>query len=282
MQRSGLLVGRLRGAQDTACALIPLSGGPNGVAVSAKKHVSLILSDSPSARCLRGYLQNSKAFRLFHWYLTAEEALREIALYPPDMVLIDLLVPKVCGPECMHQLRKLLPKRPPLIALAYSPEPSVYLRLFQAGADGLFVLPGTPDSFEVMLMEAIAGGKPVSAEMHRVIVERLIRTSQFVGPRGTLSPAEQMVLTGFVLNLSDKEIAEAKGTSAGTIHSITNSIFKKLDKHNRTDAAKLFLASFQTGSEEGVAVLRSETVPRNKELQKDSPKNRKSPGIGGH
>src|SRR5262249_24087484 len=138
-------------------------------------------------------------------------------------------IPEVSGPECMHQLRRVLPKRPPMIALSRAPEFSVYLRAFQAGADGFFVLPGTPESFVAMLSDAMAGWKPVSSEMHKYIVERLIRTSPFVGPRGTLTPAEQRVLSGFVLNLQDKEIADLRGTSAGTIHSITNSMFKKLD-----------------------------------------------------
>src|SRR5439155_19574753 len=130
---------------------------------------------------------------------------------------------------------KLLPEVT-LIMLAGQADISSCIQAFQAGADGYFVVPGTPSSLEAAINDALDGWKPSSREIQKLIAELLTCAALPEDLSGRLTHAEQEILSYLVLGMSDKDISSFRGTSESTVHSITNSIFKKLNVHSRREA----------------------------------------------
>ncbi len=73
------------------------------------------------------------------------------------------------------------------------------------------------------------------------MAEHFAHNSSLADGTRTLTPAEHKVMSYLTMELADKEIADVTGRSTATIHSITNSIFKKLGVHSRREAVRVFL-----------------------------------------
>ncbi len=113
-----------------------------------------------------------------------------------------------------------------------------WVRSFQSGADGFFVLPGTLQSFEDTLRNAIGGWKPFPLEIQKLLVERVAHIALAAGFRNVLTRAEREVLTLSGMGYPDKEISDLRKTCVGTTHSIKSSIFKKLNVHSAGEAIR--------------------------------------------
>src|SRR5437667_12500523 len=77
-----------------------------------KKTVSVIDNKTEAHRVVKAHLKKSREFRLGCGYRSAEDALKDIARHRPDRVLINVRLPGICGIECTHTLRRILPDLP--------------------------------------------------------------------------------------------------------------------------------------------------------------------------
>ena len=129
----------------------------------------------------------------------------------------------------------------PVVMLAEEAALPLFIRAFQAGVDGYYILPGTPESLHETLRNALAGWKCFSKEIQRLLVERLAGTSALLGGNRTLTRTEQNIMAYLILGLSDKEIAMFTSHATATVHTITHHIFKKLGVHRRREAVSVYL-----------------------------------------
>jgi len=204
------------------------------------KTVSVVDNKTEAHRAVKAHLKKSREFRLGCCYRTAEDALKDIARHQPDMVLINARLPGICGIECTHTFKKLLPNLK-VIVFSEAAGLTSFIRAFQAGADGFFAWPGTAESLQRIMRNALSGWRPFSKEIQKLLVESLTTGSVLANPNVSLTPAEQKTIAYLALGLSDKEIARLEGISTATVHSITNRIYRKLDVHSRRDAVGIFL-----------------------------------------
>ena len=202
--------------------------------------VSLVDGQISSQRIIKLHLTRSREFRLCRHYRSAEDALRGVPADPADLILINSRLPGMCGIECAHKLKKVLPKLP-VVMFAKEVELPGFIRSLLAGADGYFIVSGKAESLEQVLSNALAGWKPFSREIQKLLVGCLTHTSLLPAVNGAMTPAERKIMAYLVLGLSDKEIATLTGNATATIHSVTNRIFKKLDVHSRGEAVSMHL-----------------------------------------
>ncbi len=189
-------------------------------------------------------LADAPAFRLEASYSTAEAGIRGIASHPPELALLALGLPGIDGIECAYRLKRIAPKLL-IIIVADQAELAACARAFQVGVDGYFIMPGTRESLIETLTNAMAGWKPFTREVQKVMAEHFAHNSSFADGTRTLTPAEHKVMSYLTMELADKEIADVTGRSTDTIHSLTNSIFKKLRVHSRREAVGVFLGFTQ-------------------------------------
>jgi DNA-binding NarL/FixJ family response regulator len=143
----------------------------------------------------------------------------------PDLLLLDLRLPKVSGLAVARGLRMMMAHPPRILVFsAYADNASVRAAL-HVGAVGY-----------VLKSEA---GEDLLAAIHRVMQgEQVLLGVDGAADSGhaRLSPQELVVLRHVAEGLTSKEIAQQVGTSARTVETYLERIYHKLGARNRTEA----------------------------------------------
>ena len=173
---------------------------------------------------------------------SAEEALRLILLALPDVVLMDIYLPRMSGIECTARLKALLPKTQIVILTAVDDDELVFLAL-EAGADGYLLKRTKPADLRAALLDVFTGGAPMSSEIARRVVESFRRRAKARDEASNLSPREERVLELLSKGYSNKEIAEQLDLSVDTVRSHLKHIYDKMHVRSRTEAVARYVAA---------------------------------------
>jgi DNA-binding NarL/FixJ family response regulator len=164
-----------------------------------------------------------------------EEALRLVAEAKPDVLLLDVRMPKKDGIAVLTALGGT----PPAILLTTFDDDEALLAGAKAGAKG-FLLKDVSLEALTAAIRAVAQGGSV---LQPAIGERVLRGLEQLRPRFPASPLpealtarETEVLRLLAGGYSNREIARALGAAEGTIKNHASSIFSKLGVRDRTRA----------------------------------------------
>lgn len=165
-----------------------------------------------------------------------EEAVRLARQLRPDVVLMDLRLPRVTGVEAIRRIRAALPRTHVLILTTYDSDETI-LEGLQAGAEG-YLLKGSSRQELLRAIRAVARGESL---LPPSVAARLIRRLQ-AGPRGAeLSERELEVLRHVAEGRRNREIAETLYLSEKTVKAHVSSILRKLNAEDRTEAVTIGL-----------------------------------------
>jgi DNA-binding NarL/FixJ family response regulator len=185
-------------------------------------------------------INGSAGYRCVATYLDAERALAQIPVLQPDVVLMDIQLPKMSGIECVEKLKELHPDLQIMMLTIYEDDDNVFKSIV-AGASG-YVLKKTPPS---ELLEAISdlhnGGSPMSDRIARKVVQAFQQMGKSSKEIENLTQRESEILSYIAKGYQDKEIAEKFFLSSETVRTHLRNIYKKLHVRSRTEAAMLYL-----------------------------------------
>ena len=167
-----------------------------------------------------------------------EEAVRLVSELKPDVVLMDIVMPKLSGIEATKQIKQVSPTTNVLILTAYS-DTHYILGLLEAGACG-YLLKSAHSSEITRAIHAVKSGDSV---LDPVVTRKLLQRVVGVA-RGTsegeakeqLSRREIEVLKLASRGMSNKDIAEVLFLSVRTVKAHLTNIFNKMGVGCRTDA----------------------------------------------
>ena len=190
------------------------------VAPSARLPVKVVLvEDKAGVRDSWCKLINSlPGFSCVSVCSSGEDALRVIPSIAPDVVLMDIFLPRMSGIECTTRLKLLLPKAQILILTAVEDDELVFMAL-EAGADGYLLKRTKPEDLRAAMLDVLGGGAPMTSEIARRVVESFRRASRLPKQTVHLSAREEEVLILLSKGYSNKEIAEQLSISAETVGS---------------------------------------------------------------
>jgi DNA-binding NarL/FixJ family response regulator len=174
-------------------------------------------------------------------WATGEEALRELPACRPDVVLMDIYLPKMSGIECTARLKLLLPNTQILILTVAEEHDSVF-RALEAGADGYLLKRIRPEDLRAAILEALSGGAPMSSEIARRVVESFRQKTRSRDATIHLTSREEEVLVLLSRGFSNKEIADQISVSIETVRSHLKRIYEKMHVRSRTEAVALFFS----------------------------------------
>lgn len=182
-----------------------------------------------------------------------QEALDCVAADRPDVVLLDLHMPRMDGIETTRRLAELAPGLPVVVLTTYSDEERV-LAALQAGASGFLTKDAGAEEIENALLAAAGGNGALTPGVQRLVLEALRAGAAFGAPPPSsagaaaeetgLTNREREVLRLIAAGLSNSEIAERLFVSTATVKTHINHIFTKTDLRDR---AQLVAYAFRTG-----------------------------------
>jgi DNA-binding NarL/FixJ family response regulator len=173
---------------------------------------------------------------------TAEEAIRVIPQEPPDVILMDIFLPRMSGIECTARLKALLPQVQIVILTAMDDKDLVFLAL-EAGADGYLLKRSKPSELRSSLLEVLAGGVPMTSQIARLVIESFRRKAKTRDESLRLSVREGQILQLLSQGYSNKAIASKLELSVDTVCTHLKHVFTKLHVGSRTEAAMRYMAS---------------------------------------
>jgi DNA-binding NarL/FixJ family response regulator len=165
------------------------------------------------------------------------EAVRLCAEIQPDVMILDIGMPKLNGIEVTSRANKL--DRPPavIILTMYSGE-SYIMRALEAGAKA-YLLKSSADEDLVPATRAVAAGKPFfSPAVAGVLVEDYVRRLQKQGVTDSydlLTAREKEVLSLLAEGRSNKEVASELEVGLSTIETHRANLMQKLNLHNTAE-----------------------------------------------
>lgn len=168
------------------------------------------------------------------------EALQVVSRLEPDVVLLDLRMPKMDGVECTRRLRKA-GSAAQIVALTTFDDDALVFDVLREGAISYLLKEASADDIARAIIAASRGESILASEVaHKVVSEfaRLARQAQQAPPADVgLSEREREVLGLLVRGQSNKQIAATLCIAAGTVKNHLTSIFTKLGVSDRTQAA---------------------------------------------
>ena len=152
----------------------------------------------------------------------------------PDMLLLDLGLPRRDGLDVLSDVRKVLPEVKVLILTAYDDRDKVY-RAICNGASGYLLKTADPDEIIAGIRDVIHGASALSSQIAKMILEGFSR----YGPVEHIEPLtsrEEDVLRYLVRGLIKKEIADELAISQHTVDMHLRSVYRKLHVRSQTEA----------------------------------------------
>jgi DNA-binding NarL/FixJ family response regulator len=174
-----------------------------------------------------------------------QEALERCQAERPDVVLMDLRMPKMDGAQATARVRQILPDTQVLVLTTYADDESLFPAL-QAGARGYLTKDASAEEIEQAIRALHAGRTHLDAAVQERLLAAALDAREAL-PKGPepaqelpdqLTPREAEVLKLIAQGLSNAEIAAALVVSGATVKTHVNRIFFKTGVRDRAQAVR--------------------------------------------
>lgn len=196
-----------------------------------------VADDHPMIRAgLRAMIDAEAAFHFVGEAVHGEEAVQLIPGCRPDVVLMDLMMPRLDGICAVTRLHPLLPATR-FVILTSLLDPDKVRRAIDAGASGYLMKNASAQEL-VNVIHAVHGGRRV---LDAEATDALVGAQQQRAPGGDLTPRERELLALMAEGLNNQEIAQRLAIALPTVKFHITNILAKLQVENRTEAVILAL-----------------------------------------
>ena len=195
---------------------------------------------------LRAFLELQEGIEVVAEAGDGREAVETAARLRPDVILMDLVMPRLDGVAAMRELREAVPEARVIVLTSFLDDDKL-LPAVRAGAAGYLLKNARPEE----LVRAVRSAHGGEALLDPVVAARLVETLAAdggVGPVDRLTPREREVLVLIGRGFPNKLIARELGLAEKTVKTHVGHVLAKLGVTDRTQAA--------------VAAVRAGIVPR--------------------
>jgi DNA-binding NarL/FixJ family response regulator len=172
---------------------------------------------------------------------SAEEALRMIPIEKPDVILMDVFLPRMSGIECTSRLKAMLPGTP-IVMLTASDEDEILFLALESGADGYLLKRTKPIELREALLDVMSGGAPMTSEIARHVVASFRHKGSGLDPSISLTAREEEILVLLTKGYANKEIADYLNLSIETVRSHLKNIYTKMHVRSRAEAVAHYMS----------------------------------------
>lgn len=169
-----------------------------------------------------------------------EEAVRLVAELAPDVVLMDLRMPRCDGAEATRRIRAEYPGTQVVVLTTYDDDESLFPAL-KAGARGYLTKDAGGDEIVRAIGDVLSGKAGLSPQIQRRLLERLAEPelpARPVEPPDGLTLRETEVIGLIAEGMTNQEIARALHVSTATVKTHINNLFAKTGLKDRAQAVR--------------------------------------------
>ena len=155
----------------------------------------------------------------------------------PDVVLMDISMPKMDGISATREIKDLLPQTAVVILTGHEDDEHVFEGI-KAGAQGYLLKDSEPEDLSRAIHTVYAGNTIVAPDL----AQKMLNTFEGGRPGESarlappLTERELEVIRALSRGMSDKQIAQSLGISEKTVRNHTSNIYRKLHIFDRTQA----------------------------------------------
>lgn len=213
----------------------------------------LVVDDHPIMRQgIRDLLNGSGRFAVVGEAADGEEALRTAAELKPQVVVMDVIMPRMDGIDACRELMALLPDTRVMMLTAAAQEDAV-IDAIAAGATGFLEKYAPPEEFIAAVSDVAAGRLRVPEEAVKRVFAMLRgeRPLESVKPLERLTAIERETLTYFASGTPYGEIARQRGVSIVTVR---NTLYRIQDKLGIETKPELVIWAVRNGLVDDIVV----------------------------
>lgn len=196
----------------------------------------LIYEDNEDfADSIKDLINHASGMQVLAHFTHAKDAIRQIRLYKPDIVLMDIDMPVTNGLEGLRNIRAEKIEVTIIMLTVFDDND----RIFQSicyGASGYILKKTAPDKMISFIQEAQEGGAPMTPSVARQVLKLFSQPFQFNIELQKLTPRENDVLSLLVRGYSYKMAAGEINISIETLRYHIKNIYTKLHVNSKSEA----------------------------------------------
>jgi two-component system, NarL family, response regulator LiaR len=201
--------------------------------VPEKIKVALVDDHRIVRKGLASFLRTTPDVQIVGEAASGEELLSHLALWRPDVVVMDMLMPGgIDGIETTRRVRDLLPTTSIVVLTSYADDSRVVAAL-RAGAIGYVRKEAEPELLLSSIRAAAHGQSVLDPAVSNALMQEITHTGKH---NAVLTEREQAVLRQLALGRTNREIADALVVTEETVKTHVGNILTKLQLSHRTQA----------------------------------------------
>ena len=211
-----------------------------------KKQIFIVEDHRLFREGLKAMLSPSQEYEIIGEAEDGLEAIRLIKKHKPDLVLLDLSMPRMNGFSVLREIKGAMPEVKILVLSIHESDQYV-LQAFEARADGYAIKDSSREEFRIAIRSVLDGKKYISPGVAGNVLEGYLdgrKTLKSKSALDTVTEREKEILKLLGEGYQNKEIAGLVHISVKTVEKHRANIMAKLDLHN---AAALTAFAFEHG-----------------------------------
>jgi DNA-binding NarL/FixJ family response regulator len=200
-----------------------------------EKHRIVIAEDHTILReGLRALLSSYSDFEIVGEAIDGRDAIQCAEKHMPDLILMDLSMPRMNGMEAIREVKKRCPQTKILALTVHSTEEYI-LTALRAGADGYVLKDDASAQLVMAIKNTLMGKTYLSPGVSEKVVEGYLEGKKTLKTKttwDTLTAREREILKLIAEGYKNKEIADLLCISAKTVEKHRSNLMSKLNLHN--------------------------------------------------
>ncbi len=185
---------------------------------------------------LRTFISTEAGMEVIGEAADGVEAVSKACDLRPDVILMDMAMPRMGGLEAIQRIKEQCPDAQILVLTSFSDDETVFPAI-KAGALGYLLKNTSPDRLLNAIRDVHQGKPSISPDIANKLMLEMQRKSNLPPTTEPLTDREMDVLKLVARGMTNQEIAEVLVISEGTVRTHVSNILAKLHLANRTQAA---------------------------------------------
>jgi DNA-binding NarL/FixJ family response regulator len=207
---------------------------------STKITVAIVEDDDEIREGIVSLISGADGFECVGSFPDGEAAFAKLKALHPDVVLMDIQMPRMDGIECTRKLKEHTPAQQVMMLTMYEDDESIFTSL-KAGANGYLVKTTPPQKLLEAIRELVGGGSPMSSSIARKVIGAFREMIPSKSETENLSKRELEILELLAKGFRYKEVADHLFISPDTVRTHVHRIYEKLHVRSRTEAVLKYL-----------------------------------------